>query len=210
MRGDRGYSLLELLIALALIGFIAIAIGSGMRFGARAWERSDAKLDALVRVDGAQSLLRTLLGQAVPRALDPSIAGDPLLFRGTGERLQFSAVAPSAFAAKGIAQFVLSVEGGRDGKRLVLSWQGLNGPHEREVILSGAREVTLAYGALDQHGTIDWTADWTEQSGAPALVRVRASFADAATRWPDLIVRTRIMQDPECIYDADTFGCRHG
>jgi hypothetical protein len=182
-----------------------------MRFGARAWETSDAKLDGLERVGGAQALLRTLLQQAVPRMLDPSIADDPLLFRGTSGRLQFSAVAPSAFAARGVTQFVLSVERAPAGQRLVLSWQGLNGPAEREAILTGAGDVKIAYGVLDQHGAITWTSDWTQESGAPALVMIRAAFPPNTTmRWPDLIVRTRIMQDPQCLYDTDTFGCRHG
>jgi general secretion pathway protein J len=95
---EHGFSLLELLIALALLSFIAIAIAGGVRFGARAWEASDMKVDAIERVQGAQNLLRTLLQQTVPRDLDPGIAQDPDLFRGTRERLGFTAAhrAPSA------------------------------------------------------------------------------------------------------------------
>jgi prepilin-type N-terminal cleavage/methylation domain-containing protein len=205
MRSARGYSLLELTIALALIGFIAIAIGGGMRFGARAWETSEAKLDALERVEGAQMLLRTLLQQALPRLLDPSVAADPLLFRGTRERLRFSAPVPRAFGGKGIAQFELSVEAARDGKRLALSWRGQTGTRERQVILTGAHDIAFAYGTAD-----GWQGTWMDESGAPRLVRVQVAHADGAKlSWPDLVVRTRIMRDPLCIFDADTFGCRN-
>lgn len=210
MRGEQGYSLLELMIALALLGFIAIAIAGGVRFGARAWEASDAKVDAIERVQGAQNLLRTLLQQAVPRDLDPGIAVDPELFRGTSERLAFTAAAPSAFGAGGLRQFELRVERAQGGKRLVLAWRD-QGSNERQAIVGGARELRFAYGTLDQNGSLGWTDDWSVQSGAPALVMIRAVFPDGSkARWPDLIVRTRIMRDPSCVYDADVFSCRHG
>jgi general secretion pathway protein J len=210
-RHERGYSLLELLIALALLSFIAIAIAGGVRFGARAWEASDTKVDAIERVQGAQNLLRTLLQQAVPRDLDPGIPVDPELFRGTSERVAFTAAAPSAFGAGGLTQFELRVETVQGGKRLVLAWRGADAVAERQAIVGGARDLRFAYGTLDQNGNLGWSDDWTVQSGAPALVMIRAVFPDGSkARWPDLVVRTRIMRDPSCVYDADTFSCRHG
>lgn len=207
---EHGFSLLELLIALALLSFIAIAIAGGVRFGARAWEASDMKVDAIERVQGAQNLLRTLLQQTVPRDLDPGIAQDPDLFRGTRERLAFTAAAPSAFASPGLAHFELYVDDARGTKRLMLTWRGATGKAERQAIVDGARELSFAYGVLDQRGNLGWTDDWTVQSGAPQLVMIRAVFPDGSkARWPDLIVRTRIMHDPSCVFDADTFSCRH-
>lgn len=211
-RANEGYSLLELLIALALLGFIAVAITGGVRFGSRAWEASDTSVAKIERLQGAQSLLRTLLQRAVPRDLDPAFPVDLDLFRGTIASLSFTADAPSSFGVEGATRFDLRVEGDAGARRLVLSWQSANlaMAQRRQTLLDGAETVTLAYAAPDQNGTLQWTEDWSTQSGAPALVMIRATFPRATKlRWPTLIARTRIMRDPACVFDAATFVCRH-
>lgn len=209
---EKGYSLLELLIALALLSFIAIAIAGGIRFGSRAWEVSETNVTAVERMQGAQALLRTLLQRAVPRELDPTFAVDLDLFRGTAAGVTFTADAPSSFGAEGATRFELRVEGDTGARRLVLLWQGANPmvAQRRQTLLDGAQDVTIAYAALDQNGAMQWTAEWGDQSGAPALVMIRATFSKSSkARWPTLIARTRIMRDPACVFDAATFACRH-
>lgn len=207
----KGYSLLELVIALALLGFIAVAMSGGVRFGARAWEASEAKVAAIERVQGAQNLLRTLLQRAMPRELDPTFAVDLDLFRGTAGSLSFTATAPSAFGAEGLTRFDLRVEGEPGAQLLVLAWQGASTavPSKTQALIAGAEAITIAYGARDGD-LLRWLDSWSDQSGAPQLVMIRAAFPPGSgRRWPPLIVRTRITQDPLCVYNADTFGCPH-
>lgn len=207
----KGYSLLELVIALALLGFIAVAMSGGVRFGARAWEASEAKVEAVERVQGAQNLLRTLLSRAMPRELDPTFAVDLDLFRGTAGALAFTASAPSAFGAEGLTRFDLRVEGEAGTQQLVLAWQGANRavPSKSQTLIAGADAIAIAYGARDGD-SFRWTDNWSDQSGAPQLVMIRAAFPPGSgRRWPPLVVRTRITQDPLCLYNADTFGCPH-
>lgn len=205
MSGERGYSLLELLLALALLGFITLAMAGGFRFGTRAWERSEDKVASIERIQGAQRILRTLLQGAVPRDLDPSQAGDPELFRGTGRSLSFVANASSTLGGGGAVRYRLLIEGIGERRNLVLAWRAAGS--ERRLAVLSAREISLAYARRDQTGRLIWAGEWLDQSGAPALVRVRASLEDGV--WPDLIVRLRIMRDPSCLYNPDTFECRH-
>jgi prepilin-type N-terminal cleavage/methylation domain-containing protein len=212
-RPDSGYSLVELLVVLALLGLMSLAMSGGMSFGARAWEKSGADVEALERMSGAQSLLRTLLQRVVPRTIDPNVAADPDLFTGTRDNLSFAAQSPSAFGAAGLARFQLRVL--RDGRAqsLVLSWQSSSGnaARQQQILIEDARDIALAYATRDQNGVVSWSETWTAQPGAPALVMVRASFADGKKfKWPDLIVRPRIARDPTCIYDPVSFDCRHG
>ncbi|MEQ1867259.1 MAG: prepilin-type N-terminal cleavage/methylation domain-containing protein [Alphaproteobacteria bacterium] len=207
----KGYSLLELVISLALLGFIAVAMNGGVRFGARAWEASEEKVEAAERMQGAQNLLRTLLQRAMPRELDPAFAVDLDLFRGTAGTLSFTASAPSAFGAEGLTRFDLRVEGGPGGQQLLLAWKGANTPAQpnTQTLVAGADAIAIAYAARDG-ASFRWTDNWSDQSGAPQLVMIRATFPPGSgRRWPPLIVRTRITQDPLCVYNADTFGCPH-
>lgn len=212
-RNANGYSLVELLVVLALTGFISIAIAGGVNFGSRAWEKSGANVDMLERMNGAQTLLRNLFQRVLPRDLNPNIAADPDLFSGARDSLSFAAQAPSAFGAAGLARFQLRVIGNGATKALTLSWQSAAGAAARQeqVLISGARDISLAYATRDQNGIVSWGDTWTGLPGAPALVMVRATFPDGVrAKWPELIVRPRISRDPSCVYDPVSFGCRHG
>lgn len=208
----NGYSLLELVVAMALLGFISIAMSGGIQFGARAWEASETKVEAQERLQGAQTLLRTVLQRAMPRELDPSFAVDLDLFRGSAGELAFTASAPSAFGAEGLVRFELRVDGEPGAQRLVLLWQSVNSaaPAQNRVLVAGAASVGLSYGARDQVGGLVWTEDWQGRSGAPAAVAIRVNFPQGSGQfWPPFVARTRITHDPLCVYNADTFGCPH-
>ncbi|MCE9521370.1 MAG: prepilin-type N-terminal cleavage/methylation domain-containing protein [Alphaproteobacteria bacterium] len=211
-RKDHGYSLVELLVVLALLGFISIAVAGGVRFGSRAWEKSGANVDLIERMDGAQTLLRTLLQRVVPRELDPNFSIDPNLFAGAPDSLSFTAGAPSAFGSNGNAHFQLRVIRDANLQSLSLSWRSANAtaPAQQQRLIAGARTITFAYATRDQAGRMAWTDTWTGQSGAPALVMIRATFPEGSQmRWPELIVRPRVARDPSCIYDPVAFSCRH-
>jgi general secretion pathway protein J len=208
----KGYSLLELVIALALLGFIAVAMAGGVQFGARAWEASEAKVEASERVQGAQKLLRTLLQRAMPRELDPSFAVDLDLFRGTAGALAFTASAPSAFGAEGLTRFELRVDGEPGALQLLLTWQSANksGDARSQALISGAQTIAIGYAERNQEGRLSWSDTWQGRSGVPQLVSIKATFpANSRRTWPLFMARTRITHDPLCLYNADTFGCPH-
>ena len=60
-KGQRGFTLLELLIAMTLLGLIVTMAFSGLRLGTRAWEAADARDHDVYLV---QQMLRTRLGAA--------------------------------------------------------------------------------------------------------------------------------------------------
>lgn len=211
--GDqRGYSLAELLVVLALLGMIAVAMTGGMRFGTRLWERSQSLSEQHDTASGAQALLRTIFQRIIPRDLDPGIDNDPYLFRATPVSMSFTAVSPAAVDASEVARFELHVSGAPGNRSLSLVWSSLSGRKVRHVqkLASGARDVEFVFASLDQNGNLVWRKDWVDETGAPALVviRVRDKTGSAET-WPELIVRPRISREPTCIYDPVSFGCRH-
>lgn len=211
-RTQQGYSLVELLVVLALLGMIAVAMASGIRFGGRVWEKSNRQVESIDAVTGAQGLLRTLLQRVVPRDLDPGIARDPDMFRGDTTHASFTASSPAAIDANGVARFeLLSVQ--RNGKvSLVLQWIPVSGPRgvRSTELIGGADSVRISYAVLDQTGVFVWRDDWNDQSGVPALISISVRFPpQAQTVWPEFEVRPRVAREPTCVYDAVSFGCRH-
>lgn len=210
--GQSGYSLVELLVVLALLGLIAIAINGGVRFGARVWERTESEVEGGELARGGQALLRDVLSRIYPHEPDPNAPSEPAAFTGEKDRMEFRAVASSAFGGAGLARMSLAATRDRNTMSLSITHAPERGPaaEENGVLLSGARDISFAYARIAD-GAIVWNESWAGQPGVPVLIRVRVLFAPGAPgKWPDLIVRPRIDKDAACIYDPVSFGCRRG
>jgi prepilin-type N-terminal cleavage/methylation domain-containing protein len=212
MTHERGYSLVELLVVLALMGLIAIAMSGGIRFGARVWERTGAQVETLEQTQGAQALLRTVLSRVAPRIFDPGVAAQDT-FVGSGGQMIFTATMPPALGSGGLARITLQATPSAEGVALQIAWRPERGERteRRQILLRGARAVSFSYAKAEAGAPLVWTDSWAADAGTPALIRIRAEFAQRqAYRWPELIVRARIDRDSSCIFDPVSFECRRG
>jgi general secretion pathway protein J len=212
MRSERGYSLIELLVVLALMGLLAIAMSGGIRFGAKVWERTGAQVELLEQTQGAQVLLRSLLSNLAPRLFDPGNPNEDT-FVGDSRRMSFTAPLPSSLGQGGLARFDVTASSENGATTLVIAWTPRHGAavQTKQLLVRGTGAIAFSYAAVDATGTIAWTDSWAADAGTPALIRIRADFAQsAAIRWPDLIVRARIDRDSSCIFDPVSFECRRG
>jgi general secretion pathway protein J len=63
-RRAAGFTLLELLVAMALMALVALILAGGLQFATRAWHRAQAASDEMARVAGVHDALTTLFGRA--------------------------------------------------------------------------------------------------------------------------------------------------
>jgi general secretion pathway protein J len=194
-----GFTLVELLIAITLLGLLMAALFSGLQLGARAWERSEERLDRSARLQVVQDFLRDRLVQAYPLEADDAARRARLVFEGNVDSLRFVTLMPEHLGT-GFAEFVLAVDDQSDTRRLVVRWRPFEparpvpGATEAEpqfkVLLDEIEGLEISYyGAPSRDLPVAWYEQWLEARAMPELVRIHVSFPPGDQRyWPDLIV----------------------
>jgi general secretion pathway protein J len=195
--GPQGFTLIELLVGLTLMALISIILFGGMRFGMRAWEAVDERVERTTRIEMVQNLLRRQLGQA---RLPSTSAGKPLVaFAGQPDRVTFIAPPPRSGEVNDDLVFVLAKSDANQQSNLDLTWGPLpppasagapGGPETAARLIANVATVELAYyGAPDSGRPARWWDEWDGGHGLPSLVRLRVTFPKGdSRRWPDLII----------------------
>jgi general secretion pathway protein J len=199
---QHGFTLLELLVAITLLGVLMAALFGALRLGARVWETGAARLDATARVQVVQDFLRQQLGQTVPLTEitdDPGASG-VLLFAGASDGLRFVSLLPEHLGAGASLMELALRQPARAGEPgdLVLRMRPLDpssdGPVpaeiEERVLIERIASLEVAYfGAGRADAAPVWWQEWQDQRSLPALVRMRVGFPQGdGRRWPELIV----------------------
>lgn len=181
---SRGFTLLETLVGVLILGFLLVGLAGGARFGAGAAIRQGKLSDRSGDLDAVDRTLRQIVATADPAS---SLSGTP----GT---LSLVASIPNATGPNLIALGLDS------GNRLVLRWTPKPPgrplvplvPQQAE-LLAGIAGITLSYygPATEADPVAAWQTSWS-RTGLPLLIRLRIAFADAAApHWPDIVMAPR-------------------
>ncbi len=204
---EGGFTLLEMLIAMTLLGLVMAMVFGGLRLGARAWEASDTSATNLARLEAVHGFLRRSLAASATVLASDDKGKRQILFTGDDQRLEFATLLPPYLGIGGFHRLTLAVAGEGKDRRLTLKsslYQGAGvgtdggtaaaGDGEETVLMEGIAGIALAYfGALDSNSDPGWHQDWREAATLPELIRVRVHFAtDDRRHWPDLIVQPRL------------------
>ncbi|HWB47885.1 MAG TPA: prepilin-type N-terminal cleavage/methylation domain-containing protein [Stellaceae bacterium] len=183
MRRDAGFTLVEVLVALALSAVVSLILLHGVRLAAHGFARHTAAAERLDARQALDELLRRTLGAAVsiPRAAGGEFAGGP-------QTVEFLSAAEDNGA--GLYRVSLSLDAARGFilRRRLAAPAG--DPREAASVLAPAvRDFRLAYFGPDAAGaTPTWHADWRQLNLLPLMVRVVLDTAGDPPR-PPLVVR---------------------
>ena len=199
---QAGFTLLELLISITLLGLILVLLFGGLRLGVRSWDAVQQQVDNLNTVRSVENFLRNEMALTFPyRWRDDQGQRTALAFRGERGKVSFVAGLPSRIGVGGLYAISLEIEQNGKTKRLVWRQQPLNSQMQdfsslaqvQEMVLAGAElsaveDVWLTYFGRDGEGTVpQWVDRWETDARLPMLIRIQARFANGAD-WPDFVV----------------------
>jgi general secretion pathway protein J len=197
-RRQAGFTLLEVLVALIVLGLLMAGLTAGVRAGLSIRQKQAQRLAATADLDATERAVRTILaGIAVTPSGNRVVAdANGGLFRGAADRVSFVGDLPTGLGPTRRADMSLTLVDGQ----FVLYWT----PHRHEraltaptpahetVLVSGVEAVEFSYwGAPARGQPAGWQTQW-ESPQAPELVRLRLGFRRGdRRRWPDLIAAVR-------------------
>ena len=191
---QTGFTLLEILVVLVVLGFLVVGLTRGVRTGFALWDAQTRRIGETAELDAGARVLRMLLSAMwvpPPRLLDPEAAHAPES-AGQPDRLTFIGYLPTGLGTTRRANITLEL----DRERLVLRWT----PHRHELtnapapepteteLIRGVARLDFAYwGSLSPDQPASWQAQW-DTFNIPQLIRVRLALVKGdRRRWPDLI-----------------------
>lgn len=194
MSGERGFTLLELLVSMTLLALIGVAAASSVRFGIAVWDRGGALAADAVEDRLVQKVLIRQVADARAILLRDGSRAPPVLFSGDRDRLEIVASLPGELAPPGDRLIAIELGNG-EPRALRLRWVPvgrqrpvMDASARQEVLLDDVRSLRFVYFGPDPQGIRAWQPTWLGRSILPELVRITVERAGRPP-WPPLIAR---------------------
>jgi len=202
---QRGFTLIEVLIAMTLLSIMVVLLFSSLRICAQSWEQGENKITEVNEVAVVYNFFQRHLSSAIPLWNDFAASGavtenkdKTFSFQGKKQFLQFVSVFPASAGRSGMQLFSISPQQ-QDGEQLIKVTltpffpvaEGEEWRQEEVVLLRHVSDFTLAYfGAADDGSASRWQDEWLEKDVQPRLVKININTTNGIF-WPEMIIELK-------------------
>ena len=191
-----GFTLVELLVVLALTGLLVVGLYQAFRIGSRAADRANPDTDATAQFALMQDFMDREVAAAVPMPTPDALQA--IKFDGEPQAISFVGLPPAFLGLGGYHLLHLQLV----DRRIEVSWdplpRGASAPEPTSlrpsILMDGVGSITFAYFGVRGAGEPPtWNESWADHADLPKLVRLRIVLANG-NRSPDMIVAPRLAQ----------------
>jgi general secretion pathway protein J len=218
-RRQSGFTLIELVVAMVLLGIMMLLLYSGLTFALRSWDAGEANGRNTVDRRIGENFLRRELTELFPmRWKDPMTL--KFAFEGEKQRLRFVSSRAAGATVGGISLVGLEVEpdAGNPKARHLTMRRAMPDDEakdfapldraERTVLIADVETATFEYfGSENDFTESKWSDSWTYPGRMPQMVRLRVKTADG-TALPDFVVRMVLGEEAGCLENSFQRVCR--
>ncbi len=200
MKRAAGFTLLEILAALALLALLLVGVYSGIASATHSVRSGTAAIERADQMRSAQQFLRRELAQSVTEPIGHTDRAEPIYFQGNTRQMRYVAPLPGYLGKLGpqLQQLQL-VDDGDGGLRLELrlallppDGQPAKPLGEPQVLFDHIKQGGFSYSGVNIQGeVVRWSSDWADGQTLPLLVRIELQ-SQGRDSWPRLDVPLRV------------------
>jgi general secretion pathway protein J len=191
----KGFTLIEVIVTLTILGFILLIIFGAFRLGLSAWERGESTREEFQTARAVSQLISRQLKSAVPYKIKTKKAeGDYLAFEGKAQSLKLvSALPVKAKRSEGFVYAVYEFKEEEKGKgklilyeERVLNKDFFEEPPKEDsgvTLLEGISEFQFEYlrgEDAEKSQSEEWVEEWNakEEKALPKSMRISIALED--------------------------------
>ncbi len=199
----NGFTLIEVLIAITLLGVIVVLLFASLRVAGKSWNTGEGKIAAVnqkaVVYQFFKRHLTTIRPLPMPKNDDPlGLETTEQAFQGHPQSLQFVAALPAASTRKGLQLFNIQLDPRSPSiiQVALRPYRETDAEFDRAeppvVLLEQVAKFSFSYfGKVEDGADQVWRDEWVEADRLPSLVKVSIALKDGSY-WPEMVFALKI------------------